>query len=139
MYLNVVPLAVKGIYNNKEWVHSSYSIFKLIEKCGGKFHLTGLENIEHNEGPTVFISNHMSILETMVLPCLIAPVRDVTFVVKDSLVKHAVFGPIMRSRNPVVVSRDNSREDFKTVLTKGQELLAQGTSIVIFSAKHAES
>jgi len=32
----------------------------------------------------VFIGNHMSILETFVLPCLIQPHRDVTFVVKES-------------------------------------------------------
>lgn len=36
--------------------------------------------------PVVFVSNHMSTLETFVFPCIIAPVMKVTFVVKDSLV-----------------------------------------------------
>ena len=57
---------------------------------------------------------------------------EVTFVVKESLNKHPLFGPIMRARNPIVVKRDNPREDFQTVMTKGKELLASGTSIIIF-------
>ena len=74
----------------------------------------------------------MSTLETMVFPCIIAPLMEVTFVVKDSLVKHPFFGPIMRARKPIVVSRSNSREDFKTVMNLGQALLANGTSIIVF-------
>ena len=57
---------------------------------------------------------------------------NVTFVVKDSLVEHPFFGPIMRSRNPIVVSRSNSREDFQTVMKMGQKSLAEGMSIIIF-------
>jgi len=105
---------------------------KLLESCGGRFHVTGLENIRNCEGPVVFIGNHMSTLETMVLPYLIAQVKDCTFVVKDSLVKSWSFGPVMRSRDPIVVSRHNSRADLQLVLTRGAEILATGRSIVIF-------
>lgn len=124
--------AIRGHYETEDWALSSYSVFKLIEGCGGRFHITGLENLHKCQGPVVFISNHMSTLETMVFPCIIAPLMKVTFVVKDSLVKHPIFGPIMRSRNPIVVSRSNSRADFQTVIKRGQELLTEGTSIIIF-------
>jgi 1-acyl-sn-glycerol-3-phosphate acyltransferase len=125
-------LALKGQYETEAWALSSYNVFKLIEGCGGRFHITGLKNLHKCQGPVVFISNHMSTLETMVFPCIIAPQMNVTFVVKDSLVKHPFFGPIMRSRNPIVVSRSNSREDFQTVMKMGQKLLSDGTSIIIF-------
>lgn len=124
--------AIKGHYKTEAWALSSYNVFKLIEGCGGRFHIEGLENLHKCQGPVVFISNHMSTLETMVFPCIIAPQMEVTFVVKDSLVKHPFFGPIMRSRNPIVVSRSNSRADFQTVIKRGQELLSEGTSIIIF-------
>lgn len=124
--------ALKGQYETEAWALSSYHVFKLIEGCGGRFHITGLNNLHKCQGPVVFISNHMSTLETMVFPCIIAPQMDVTFVVKDSLVKHPFFGPIMRSRNPIVVSRSNSREDFQIVMKTGQRLLSEGTSIIIF-------
>lgn len=125
-------LAVKGLYNRKNWVLSSIDVFKLIEKCGGKFYIEGLENIKNCKEPVVFISNHMSAMETMIFPALIAPYKEVTFVVKEDLTTHALFGPVMRARNPVTVGRSNSREDLMSVITQGKELLESGTSIVLF-------
>jgi 1-acyl-sn-glycerol-3-phosphate acyltransferase len=125
-------LSVQGSYPTEEWVKSSIRVMKLLERCGGRFHVSGIENIRNCKGPVVFIGNHMSTLETMVLPFLIAQVMDCTFVVKDSLIKSWSFGPVMRSRDPIVVSRHNSREDLVTVMTRGQEILSQGRSVVIF-------
>lgn len=125
-------LANKGRYDDKAWVKSSTDIFKIIEGCGGKIHLRGLNHISSCQEPVVFISNHMSTLETFVFPCIIAPLMKVTFVVKNSLVDHPFFGPVMRSRNPIVVGRDNPREDFKIVMEKGKALLEQGISVIIF-------
>lgn len=124
--------AVRGKYNREAWAESSYRVVKLIEGCGGRLHLRGLENLKKADGPVVFVCNHMSTLETFVLPSIIAPVMEVTFIVKVSLVTHPLFGPVMRSRNPIVVNRQNPREDFQTVMTKGKELLDEGVSIIVF-------
>jgi 1-acyl-sn-glycerol-3-phosphate acyltransferase len=124
--------AMRGEYHDKEWTDSSIEIFRLIEKIGGRFIITGMENIIKNEAPVIFLSNHISTLETMIFPGLIAPHRKVTFVVKDSLVKHPLFGAVMRSRNPIVVGRTDPRKDFETVMTEGLELLSKGTSVIIF-------
>lgn len=97
--------AIRGIYDRKAWADSSIYIFRFIEKAGGNFSISGMENIAADQGPVLFIGNHMSTLETMVLPGLIAPHREVTFVVKESLVKHPLFGHVMRSRDPIVVGR----------------------------------
>ena len=91
-----------------------------------------MENIAKEDAPVVFVSNHMSTLETMILPCLIAPHREVTFVVKESLVSHPLFGHVMRSCNPVVVGRTDARKDFEIVMSKGTELLSEGVSVIIF-------
>ncbi len=124
--------ARRGIYDTKAWSDSSYYIFRFIEKAGGVFHISGMDNIEKQEGPVLFIGNHMSTLETMILPCIIAPKREVTFVVKESLVKHPLFGDVMRSRNPVVVGRADPRKDFEAVMNGGMELLSKGSSVIIF-------
>jgi 1-acyl-sn-glycerol-3-phosphate acyltransferase len=124
--------ALKNRYDTKAWADSSMYVFKLIEETGGKFHIKGIENIGRSKGPVVFISNHMGTLETMVFPGIIAPIKNVTFVVKDSLVKHPFFGPVMRSRDPIVVGRSDPRKDFETVMTRGIELLSKGISVVIF-------
>lgn len=126
------PIALKGKYDTKAWAESSYNTFELIEGCGGRFHISGLDNIRKLDGPVVFISNHMSTLETFVFPCIIAPIREVTFAVKKSLTTHPLFGPVMRARDPIVVNRKNPKEDLQTVMTKGKELLENGTSVIIF-------
>ena len=125
-------LAIKGIYNRKAWVLSSFEVFKLIEKCGGNFSIEGLEHIKNLNEPVVFVSNHMSAMESMIFPCLIAPYRKVTFVVKEALTTHFLFGPVMRARKPITVGRSNSREDLMSVIKQGKELLTEGTSVIIF-------
>jgi 1-acyl-sn-glycerol-3-phosphate acyltransferase len=124
--------ALNNAYHKKEWADSSIEIFRLIEKTGGRFHITGMENIAGSQEPVVFISNHISTLETMIFPGLIAPHRDVTFVVKDSLVRHPLFGPVMRSREPIIVGRAEPRKDFEIVMSRGMELLSRSISIVVF-------
>lgn len=125
-------LAVKNKYDSEKWAASSYRIVEDIEKSGGKIFLEGLENIRKTVGPVVFVSNHMSTLETFAFPCIIAPFKEMTYVVKDILVSVPLFGPIMRSRNPIVVSRKNSRQDLLNVISQGKEILAGGKSIVLF-------
>ena len=125
-------LARKGKYDDEEWIKASFRVIQHIEGCGGRFHIKGLDNLRKIKEPLIIISNHMSTLETVTFPGIIVPFRPMTFVVKDALVKGRVFGPIMRSRNPITVSRINPREDFRAVLEQGKEILEKGISLVIF-------
>lgn len=124
--------AVRGNYDTEAWCDSSYYIFRFIERTGGVFNITGMDNIIRTPDPVLFIGNHMSTLETMILPCIIAPHRPVTFVVKESLVSHPLFGHVMRSRDPIVVGRTDPRKDLEIVMNEGLRLLGGGTSIIIF-------
>ncbi len=125
-------LCLRGEYDDHAWCHSSYTTIKILERFGGRVHLSGLNKLKEYSKPVVFISNHMSTIETYVLPCLIAPHMQVTFVVKQSLMTFPLFGTILQSRDPIVVLRQNPREDLKTVLEKGKEKLDQGISVIIF-------
>jgi len=125
-------LAKRGVYTNEQWAGSSYAILQGLEGVGCKVTVEGMKQITSCKGPVVFVSNHMSTLETFVLPIIIEPAKHITFVVKPTLIDYPVFGPVMRSRNPIVVSRDNPRQDLITVLEEGARRLAEGTSIVLF-------
>ena len=124
--------AIRKVYDTKAWTDSSFEIFRFIEKAGGIFDITGMENITQSPGSVLFISNHMSTLETMILPSIIGPHKELTFVVKESLVKHPLFGDVMKSRNPIVVGRTDPRKDLEAVINGGVKRLQNGISIVIF-------
>ncbi|MBM9577596.1 1-acyl-sn-glycerol-3-phosphate acyltransferase [Leptospira sp. 201903070] len=125
-------LALKGLYDNPTWCESSAKILDLVENCGGKVKVEGIEKILSVDGPVVIAGNHMSTCETFILPTFITQYKPVTFVVKESLTTGKLFGPIMRSRDPISVGRSNPREDLVAVLEQGTALLKKGMSIIVF-------
>ncbi|WP_246838765.1 lysophospholipid acyltransferase family protein [Leptospira stimsonii] len=125
-------LALKGVYDNPTWCESSAKILDLVESCGGKVKVQGIEKILSVDGPVVIAGNHMSTCETFILPTFVTQYKPVTFVVKESLTKGKLFGPIMRSRDPISVGRSNPREDLVAVLEQGAALLKKGISIIVF-------
>ncbi|EMI53783.1 lysophospholipid acyltransferase family protein [Rhodopirellula sallentina] len=121
-----------GRYDGERWSVTSHEVLEALESVGVRFHVSGVENIRKLESPCVFVANHMSMLETIILPAIIQPVREVTFVVKQSLLDYPVFCHILRARDPIAVSRANPREDLKAVMKGGVERLNNGVSIVVF-------
>lgn len=124
--------ARQGRYGRQMWAASCRDVLRLVEACGGRVHITGLDNLRRGTGPYVFVSNHMSSLETAVMPALIAPLMPVTFVAKSSVVKYPFFGRLISATDPIVVHRENPRQDFEAVMKAGQAHLAAGTSVVVY-------
>ncbi|TYB32745.1 MAG: 1-acyl-sn-glycerol-3-phosphate acyltransferase [Flexistipes sinusarabici] len=124
--------AKKGTYGDNEWINSSCDFFNILESAGAKIYIKGIDNFRHIKEPILFIGNHMSTLETFLLPSIIAPYKKLTYVVKKSLVDYPVFKHVMKSRKPVVVSRSNPREDFKIVIKEGKNRIENEYSIVVF-------
>jgi len=125
-------LAKRGEYDDEAWAASSHDVRNACEAAGMKISADGLDHVMALDGPCVFVGNHMSMLETVVLPGFIQPLRPMTFVVKDSLVRYPVFKHIMRSRDPIVVTRKDARADFKAMMKGGQRRLSENRSLVIF-------
>lgn len=128
-------MAKKGIYDDYNWAQSSLDILHGSEKAGMVYEITGMNNLRKFDGPAVFISNHMSTLETVTLPAIIHPVKRVVFITKKELTNYPVFGPVNSARDPIIVGRENPREDLKKVLNNGAERLKSGKSIIIFPQK----
>ena len=61
----------KKHYSGDDWVTSSLGMLDALEYAGVRVHVEGVENFIKLESPCVFIGNHMSTLETFILPCLI--------------------------------------------------------------------
>ena len=119
-------------YDGRAWAESSLEVLRALESVGVEFEVTGREHLENVDGACLIVGNHMSTLETMILPCIVQPIRNVTFVVKQALVDYPVFKHVMRSRDPIAVSQSDPRGDLKLMLRGGLERLGKGISLVVF-------
>jgi 1-acyl-sn-glycerol-3-phosphate acyltransferase len=119
-------------YSGAMWVQDSLKVLRALEESGCRLRIEGMDNIDRAEGACVFIGNHMSTLETFVLPALIQPRREVTFVVKESLLRTPYFRFVLQSRDPIALSRNNPRRDLAAVLEGGEDRLRRGISLIIF-------
>lgn len=122
----------QGLLDSDNWVRASIAIRDALEKCGMKLHIEGIEHFKNLNGPCVFVGNHMSTLETFILPGVIRPFRPVTFVVKEGLLRYPIFHHVMRARAPIVVERKDPRADFIAVMKGGVENIEHGISVLIF-------
>jgi 1-acyl-sn-glycerol-3-phosphate acyltransferase len=125
-------LAKKGRYDGSSWMESSYQVMRRLEQAGIRIEISGIENVARVNGPVVIVGNHMSMMETLILPVMIQPIKPVTFVIKEALLSYPVFKYIMRSCNPIAVTRTNPRQDLKTVLNEGLDRLNNNISIIVF-------
>ena len=125
-------LAVRGVYDDAAWSRSSFDILRALEAAGVRLEIDGVGHFASLGGPCVFVGNHMSTLETFVLPTIILSSGRMTYVVKRELTSYPVFGHVMRARDPIVVGRANPRDDLKAVLEGGAERLRAGISIAVF-------
>lgn len=124
--------AKRALYDGTDWALSSLEIMRALERVGLVFDISGIAHLKGIHTPCVIIANHMSVLETTLLPGIVQPIRPVTFVVKESLLEYPFFRHVLKSRDPIAVTRTQPRRDFKTVLDEGTIRLKQGTSIIVF-------
>ena len=121
-----------GRYDSDTWVEYSLRAMGVLERCGVKVSVEGLDRLNGLEGPAVFAANHMSTMETFLLPSILRPRGPLTFVVKQSLVEYPLFGKVLQTCDPIAVGRANPREDLAIVMGEGMERLNAGCSVVVF-------
>ena len=124
--------AKRGAYSNEVWQEHSIKVLRALEAVGIEFEVTGLEHVKAVDGPVIFVGNHLSVLETVVLPSWILSYKPFTYVIKQSLLEVPIFKQVMNALDPIAVTRTNPRLDLKIVLEQGVERVGQGLSIMVF-------
>jgi 1-acyl-sn-glycerol-3-phosphate acyltransferase len=119
-------------WNRETWLDLSLDIWRAVENCGGKLEVSGCEHAAATNGPSVIVSNHMSLLETFAIPSIVLPFQHMTFVVKESLTKMPLFKDVMMGVQPISLSRTNPRDDLKKLMQEGTRMLENGRSVVVF-------
>ena len=124
--------AKKKNYDIEDWRLSSFKIMQALERTGLKITISGVEHLQNLDTPCVIVGNHVSMMDTVILPAIISQEIPTTFIIKKSLMDYPVFKHVMRSRDPIALSRTNAREDLKKVMVEGKKRLDQGISITVF-------
>ena len=125
-------VARMGRYDTPFWGKQSYEILQAAEACGAKIKISGCENVTRLDKPVVYVSNHMSMIDTFIIPSILLSFNRLTFVAKEELLDYPVLGSIMKAIKPITVCRKNPREDLFKVLSEGEEYIKNGYSVVIF-------
>jgi len=120
------------IFNYEQWAKTCMASVVFAEKLGGVVTFEGFEQRAAYSGPVVYVSNHMSTLETMVFPTTLLAFGKLAIVLKKSLTEIPLVGKAALAIGSIAVTRTNAREDLKTVLEEGARRLAAGHSVLLF-------
>ncbi len=137
--LNIIKIVLRCSYRNvlktfdyEYWAEYCFASVTFAEKLGSIVSFEGFEKRATYDGPVVYVSNHMSTLETMIYPAALTSFGKLAIIVKKSLGDIPFVGAAHRTVGAIEVTRKNAREDLATVLEQGSSRIASGSSVLLF-------
>ena len=119
--------------NTDKWAHYCFAAIRKAEALGTKATFDGWEERRDYNGPVVYLCNHMSTLETILLPFTLLTFGPFNVVVKASLSHLPGLARAAVHMGLIPIGRKSPREDLMTIFKTGGERIAQGISVLIFS------
>ena len=121
-----------GRLSSDIWAHYCFSTVQIAEALGMNVFTDGWKAREAHKGPVVYLCNHMSTVETILLPPILLTYGPFNTVVKASLAHLPFLENAAKHMGLVPVGRKSPREDLMNILRVGEERLANGESFLIF-------
>jgi len=117
----------------EEAFKTSVDMFDNVAQFGGGIDITHFERARGVLGkPAVYVANHLSPLETYLLPGILFSFGNMSVVAKTSLLKMPYLGDILRASRPIALERQEPKKDLLQVLEQGEVLLREGRAILLF-------
>ena len=114
------------------WALSCFRTFQKAEKFGIKVTADGWGNRNGYTGPVVYLCNHMSTLETIMLPPVLLTYGPFNVFVKASLSRLPALTRAAAHMGLIPLGRKSPREDLMQVFKEGVARIQEGHSILIF-------
>ncbi len=115
-----------------KWAEFCFSSVTTPEALGMSVKVEGFENMAKRKGPAVVLCNHMSTVETILLPPILLCYGPLSYVAKASLA-HLPFLEKAAARTGMVpIGRKSPREDLVNMLKVGVERISGGENFLIF-------
>ena len=121
-----------GKLTTDKWAHFCFSVVTGAERLGMKVKLEGWKQREAYDGPVVYLCNHMSTVETILMPPLLLTYGPFNIVAKASLSKLPFLTKAAAHMGMVPIGRKSPREDLVNMLRVGVERIKAGNSFLIF-------
>ena len=116
----------------KLWGLCCFRTYQKAEKFGIKVTADGWENRKDYKGPVVYLSNHMSTLETIMLPPILLTYGPFNVFVKASLSRLPALKRAAVHMGLIPLGRKSPREDLMQVFNEGVARIREGNSVLIF-------
>ena len=127
-----VSEALRRLTTDK-WAHYCFASLQKAEKYGTDVILDGWDNRKNHNGPVVYLANHMSTLETVMMPFVLLAYGPIGTVVKQSLSHLPFLTRAAAHMGLIPIGRKSPREDLMTIFNVCGERIKNGTSIIIYA------
>ena len=114
------------------WADFCFSSVTVPESLGMNVIVEGFENRQKVDGPVLYLCNHMSTTETILLPPILLSFGPFSYVAKASLAHLPFLAKAAAHMRMVPVSRKSPREDLMNILNVGTERIRGGDSFLVF-------
>ena len=121
-----------GRLSTKRWAEFCFSSVTTAEALGMNVIVEGFENRQAVKGPVLYVANHMSMTETILLPPIILVFGPFSYVAKASLAHLPFLEKAADHMRMVPISRTSPREDLVNILRVGTERIKGGDSFLVF-------
>ena len=115
-----------------KWAHYCFSSVRVPERLGMNVIVEGFKQREACQGPVMYLCNHMSSIETILLPPILLTYGPLCYVAKASLAHLPFLERAAMRTGMIPIGRKSPREDLVNMLRIGSERIQNGESCLIF-------
>ena len=121
-----------GKLTTEYWAELCFTSVTTAERLGMNVIIEGFSDRAKYGGPVLYLCNHMSMTETIVLPPVLLSFGPFSYVAKASLAHLPCLEKAAERMRMVPISRQSPREDLMSILRVGTERIGGGDSFLIF-------
>ena len=121
-----------GKLTTEYWTELCFTSVTTAERLGMNVIVEGFSDRAKYGGPVLYLCNHMSMTETIVLPPILISFGPFSYVAKASLAHLPCLEKAAERMRMVPISRQSPREDLMSILRIGTERIGGGDSFLIF-------
>ena len=121
-----------GKLTTESWAGFCFSAVTTPESLGMNVIIDGFKDRLAYGGPVMYLCNHMSMTETILLPPVLLAFGPFSYVAKASLAHLPFLEKAAEHMRMVPISRTSPREDLVNILKVGKERISGGDSFLIY-------